>query len=142
MRSLVPPKLLLPDDSADILISVEAANNYFSSAFAAEIFRCLKSGGVLVMADCPLAPFEVQRLNISATLEVAGLKVENFNNITSSVVESCRQGTPRKMALIGWMPQWIRREFLDMLCCDPSPKLDSFLEGRRAYYLLRAVKHV
>ena len=106
------------------------------------MYRCLKPGGTLVMADCPLAPITEQREVIAGTLTRAGFQVELFEDITPNIIAACQQDTPRKMRLIRWLPGQLRRELMDALGCDPSPKLNSFLSGARGYFLLRAVKPV
>ena len=42
--------------------------------------------------------------------------------------------------MIKWVPNKLKPEIRQTLACDPSERLDSFLEERRGYYLLRATK--
>ena len=139
-RPFEAPTLEIADGEADVIISVEAAHNYFSDAFAAELARALRPGGVLVMTDCPLTPFESQKATIEPALEAAGLSVQRFEDITERSVAAIRADTPRKMARLWWMPAPIRRMMMEALGCDPSEKFASLAEGRRGYYFLSAIK--
>lgn len=139
-RPFEAPVLQIADGEADVIISVEAAHNYFSAPFAAELARALRPGGVLVITDCPLTPFASQEATVKPALEAAGLKVVRFDDITARSVTAIQADTPRKMANLKWMPAPIRRMMMEALGCDPSEKFASLAEGRRGYYLAAAVK--
>lgn len=142
VRAFSAPQLDLRDGEADVIISVEAAHNYFTAEFAAEIERALRPGGVVVIADCPLGKTtRVERL-VRTLLEGAGLRVAQYRHITENVCAAMAEDTPRKLRHFRWLPRPVRGMLMEALGCVPSDKFDSFIDGRRGYYLVRAEKRL
>lgn len=140
VRDFEAPILDLHDGSVDVILNIEAAHNYFTPEFAQVIARVLRPGGVLTMADCPLGKFESVTGKVEGMLVEAGLRVERIENVTQNAIDAMRADTPRKMRFIRWCPKALRLTLMEALGCEPSNKLDSFIDGSRGYYLLRAIK--
>lgn len=139
-RHALAPALPLESGSAAALVSVEAAHNYMTPAFAVEAFRVLAPGGVLVVADFPPIPPERQRADVPAWLTAAGFRMRHFEDITAGVVAACAADAPRKRRIFRYLPGPIRREALTSFSVERSPRLEGFRDGSRGYYLAAAVK--
>ena len=130
----------LPDASVRAVVSVEAAHNYMTPAFAAEAWRLLAPGGVLILADFPLIAPDAQAREVPAWLEPVGFEIVHFEDLTARVIASCEADAPRKKRAFRFLPAPLRREALSAFSVDPSPRLTSFRDGTRGYYFAVARK--
>jgi len=143
VRKTLGPNINLPDQSADILLSVEAAHNYFGQHFVSEIYRCLKPGGTLLITDVSRMDIkrEHPRDRISRTLERGGLTVVKWRDITNNVIEALKIDNDRKMALVDRIPKLFQKTAYNNYCTANSAFYKKFMTGERYYYLAMAVRN-
>lgn len=134
--------LPFPDKSFDVVINVEASNDYPErERFFHEVARVLKDDGVFVYTD------NLQTRRIDRTrgyFEAAGFEAE-FRDITANVAEACRLDTPRRRQVIRERaPLLGRLVFLKTLenyaGVEGSDKHRSMLDGRRSYLMTAATR--
>ena len=90
-------KLPFGDDSFDVVLNVEASNDYGDRpAFFREVRRVLKPDGVFLYADS-FRSGQVDRMR--AQLKEAGLSGK-FDDITANVLEACRLDSPRRRQVL------------------------------------------
>jgi ubiquinone/menaquinone biosynthesis C-methylase UbiE len=135
--------LPFPDEAFDVVLNVEASNDYGDyAAFFREVHRVLRPGGVFLYCDTR-RPDRIART--SAALHEAGLAGE-LRDVTANVVEACRLDTPRRQALmrrrIPWLYRFVLRKVLwNYAAVAGSERFDDFQEGRRQYIMACAVKN-
>ena len=134
--------LPFPDASFDVVLNVEASNDYGDRPrFFAEVARVLKPGGVFVYTDSFRAARAEQ---MKEELAAAGFKAE-FTDVTDNVAEACRLDSPRRREvirrnapLIGKM--MFRRQLENYAAIEGSGKYRSFVDKRRAYLMTAAAR--
>lgn len=135
-------QLPFPDGSIDVVLNVEASNDYGDrAAFFAEVARVLRSGGIFLYTDT----FRPGRATeMKQQLKAAGFEAR-FDDITPNVVEACRLDTPRRREvidrhapLIGRL--FLRRQLENYAAVEGSKKFRAFEEGHRRYLMTAAVK--
>lgn len=136
--------LALPfaDNSFDILLNVEASNDYGDRAqFFREVARVLKPEGTFLYTDTfrPGRADEMKR-----EIAAAGFRAE-FDDITANVAEACRLDSPRRRdvirrhaPLLGRM--FFRRQLDNYAAVEGTKKYRAFAEGRREYLMTAATK--
>jgi ubiquinone/menaquinone biosynthesis C-methylase UbiE len=128
------------DASIDVLLNVEASNDYPDRArFFAEVRRVLKPDGVFLYADTEKAANEGR---MTRELTEAGFRFE-LRDITANVVEACRADSPRRRQVIASsapLParMFLRKELANYAAIEGSAKFDHFATGQRRYYLTAA----
>ena len=134
--------LPFPDASFDVLLNVEASNDYGDRPrFFAEVARVLKPDGVFLYTDSFRA---AQADQMKAELAAAGFTAE-FTDITANVAEACRLDSPRRRELIArhaplfgrWM---FGRQLANYAGIEGSGKYRQFAERRRAYLMTAATR--
>jgi SAM-dependent methyltransferase len=134
--------LPFPDASFDVVLNVEASNDYGDRPrFFAEVHRVLKPGGVFLYTDSFRT---AQAEQMQEELAAAGFDAE-FTDITSNVAEACRLDSPRRRAVIRRQAPLIGRvmfgrQLENYAGVEGSNKYRQFAEGRRAYLMTAAVK--
>jgi ubiquinone/menaquinone biosynthesis C-methylase UbiE len=90
--------LTFPDASFDAVVNVESAHNYpHVDKFMAEVFRVLRPGGHLLMADLrAIAEWDELRDHITA----AGLVIDVEEEITPNVVRSLTLSSAERLSLV------------------------------------------
>ncbi|WP_300975299.1 class I SAM-dependent methyltransferase [Sphingomonas sp. LHG3406-1] len=131
--------LPFPDASIDVLLNVEASNDYPDrQRFFAEVRRVLKADGVFLYADTEKRKNDGR---IARELTEAGFAFE-LRDITGNVVQACREDTPRRRAVIARAPLPARLLLKDELgnyaAIEGSTKFKRFASGERRYYLTAA----
>lgn len=132
--------LPFPDSSFDVVLNVEASNDYGDRAlFFREAARVLKPDGVLLFADTVRAG---RQDAIARDLAAAGFGAE-LQDITGNVAEACRLDTPRRREVIArHAPLATRLLFGKQLenyaAIEGSKKYQAFCEGRRRYVMAAA----
>jgi SAM-dependent methyltransferase len=134
--------LPFPDASFDVVLNVEASNDYGDRPrFFAEVHRVLRPGGVFLYTDSFRT---AQAEQMQEELAAAGFDAE-FTDITSNVAEACRLDSPRRRAVIRQQAPLIGRvmfgrQLENYAGVEGSNKYRQFAEGRRAYLMTAAVK--
>lgn len=134
--------LPFPDSSFDVLLNVEASNDYGDRPrFFAEVARVLKPGGVFLYTDSFRA---AQAEQMKRELAAAGFEAE-FTDVTANVAEACRLDSPRRRELIARRAPLVgrlmfRRQLENYAGVEGSGKYRQFAERRRAYLMTAAVK--
>jgi ubiquinone/menaquinone biosynthesis C-methylase UbiE len=135
-------ELPFPDGSFDVILNVEASNDYGDFArFFSEVHRVLKPDGVFLYTDTRRAQ-DVEP--VARTLREAGFQAE-FRDITRNAIEACRLDSPRRAKAIRDRAPWfLYRMFKDDLhsyaAVEGSRKFNKFVDGRRLYVMTAAVK--
>jgi len=135
-------ELPFPDNSFDILLNVEASNDYADRAqFFREVARVLKPDGILLYADTMK---QGRRQGMEQDLAAAGFNAE-FRDITSNVAEACRLDSPRRREVIRRHAPvlgrlLLKRQLHNYAAIEGSSKFDAFVEGRRTYLMTAATK--
>ena len=134
--------LPFPDSSFDVLLNVEASNDYGDRPrFFAEVARVLKPDGVFLYTDSFRA---AQAGQMKSELAAAGFEAE-FTDVTANVAEACRLDSPRRRELIARQAPLVgklmfRRQLENYAGVEGSGKYRQFAERRRAYLMTAAVK--
>jgi ubiquinone/menaquinone biosynthesis C-methylase UbiE len=134
--------LPFPDGSFDVVLNVEASNDYGDYAgFFAEVARVLRPGGTFLYCDSRKAEMagEVARM-----LGEAGLAGE-FRDITDNVLAACRADSARRERLIRSQAPWFYRllfgrELRSYAAVVGSAKFKAFESRRRIYVMTCAVR--
>ena len=134
--------LPFPDDSFDVVLNVEASNDYGDRArFFGEVARVLKQDGIFLYTDS----FRTEHVEqMRAELAKAGFEAE-FTDITANVAEACRLDSPRRREVIGrhapaTAKLLFRRQLENYAGIEGSKKHRQFVTGRRAYLMTAAVR--
>lgn len=133
--------LPFPDASIDVLLNVEASNDYPDRArFFAEVRRVLKADGVFLYADTE----KVKNAGrMAAELTAAGFRF-TLRDITANVVEASRLDSPRRREVIRRQAPlaarlFLRDELSNYAAVEGSTKFKRFESGERRYYMTAAV---
>jgi ubiquinone/menaquinone biosynthesis C-methylase UbiE len=143
MRFIQGNALELPfaDASFDVLLNVEASNDYADRPrFFGEVARVLKPGGTFLYADS----FRSNRVDrVKAELANAGFKAE-FRDITANVLEACALDSPRRLQVIRRAPflarLLFRRQLGNYAAVEGSDKYRAFADRRRTYLMTAATR--
>lgn len=134
--------LPFPDGSFDVVLNVEASNDYGDRAsFFAEVARVLGPDGVFLYAES----LRTDRLEqVQSDLAGAGLAAQ-LRDVTGNVVEACRLDSERRREIIGQRAPWLIRTLLAKPLAhyagiEGSRKFAAFAEGRRTYVMTAATK--
>jgi ubiquinone/menaquinone biosynthesis C-methylase UbiE len=134
--------LPFPDDSFDIVLNVEASNDYGDRPrFFREAARVLKPDGILLYADTVK---HGRREEMEQGLASAGFQAE-FRDITGNVAEACRLDSPRRREVIRrhaplFGRVFLKRQLENYAAVEGSAKFTAFAEGRRTYLMTAASK--
>lgn len=134
--------LPFPDASFDVVLNVEASNDYGDfPGFFAEVHRVLRPGGVFLYCD---SRRQEDAVRVPQMLGEAGLQGE-FRDITANILEACRLDSARRRRLIQARAPWLLRalfgkELRSYAGVEGSAKYEAFRTGRRAYVMTCAVK--
>ena len=134
--------LPFPDGSFDVILNVEASNDYGDRPlFFSEVARVLKRGGTFLYTDS-FRTGQVEQMR--EELADAGFEAE-FDDITANVAEACRLDTPRRREVIKSRAPMIARLALgrqldNYAAVEGSKKYLQFVDGRRAYLMTAATR--
>jgi len=134
--------LPFPDGSFDVVLNVEASNDYGDRRrFFGEVARVLKMGGIFLYTDS-FWPDRAEEMK--SQLAEAGFEAK-FDDITANVAEACRIDSPRRRELIRSRAPLagrivFRRQLENYAGIEGSKKYRAFAEGRRPYLMTAAVK--
>jgi ubiquinone/menaquinone biosynthesis C-methylase UbiE len=91
-------ELPFPDNHVDVVINVESCHCYGSiPLFLEEVFRVLRPGGALLLADLRLSHLQS---DFDAELNASPFQVRHRTDITADVVRSLKLDTPRRQKLM------------------------------------------
>ena len=135
-------ELPFPDASFDVVLNVEASNDYPDrDRFFSEVRRVLKPNGVFLYTDS----FRTKNVDdVKRAFKAAGFE-GTFDDITANVAEACRLDSPRRQEVIRSRAPLLAQLFLgkqldNYAAVEGSRKYDAFREGRRTYLMTAAVK--
>lgn len=134
--------LPFPDHSFDVLLNVEASNDYGDfPGFFREVHRVLRPDGAFLYADTRRAQ---DAEPVARTLQEAGFEAE-FRDVTQNAVEACRLDSPRRIEAIQKHAPWLVYTFFkddlhSYAAVEGSRKFEKFVDGRRLYVMTCAVK--
>lgn len=140
VRPATAPLLPLKSASVDVFLSVEAAHNYHSDAFVAELSRCLKPGGLVLLADMNLGADAHVRDAIGRRYARQGLAVRRWRDIRPNVLEALRLDEERKQAFLRRIPAPFRPEAAAYMGLLGSHKHLEMERDERAYFIMLAEK--
>ena len=134
--------LPFPDGSFDVVLNVEASNDYGDRPrFFAEVARVLKRGGIFLYTDS----FRTGHVDqMRQELADAGFEAE-FDDVTANVAEACRLDSPRRREVIrSRAPMLARlalgRQLDNYAAVEGSKKYQQFVDGRRSYLMTAATR--
>jgi SAM-dependent methyltransferase len=133
--------LPFPDQSFDVVVNVEASNDYGDyEGFFREVRRVLRPSGAFLYCDTRKAE---NASRVPEALRRAGLAGE-FRDITTNVIEACRQDSPRRVRLLKSRMPWIywvlfRNELRSYAAAEGSRKFKAFVNGERVYVTTLAI---
>lgn len=134
--------LPFPDGHFDVVINVEASNDYPDRArFFREVARVLKPDGTFVLTD----NFRTSRVEeMKRDLAEAGFEAD-FTDITANVAEACRLDSPRRRQVIRERAPLIGRlvfgkQLESYAGVEGSSKYQALTDGRRSYLMTAATK--
>lgn len=138
-RKAVAPALGLDRESVDAIISVEAFHNYAHADFLREAARCLRPGGVVVVADRRAGTADENRLRYETLFEANGFEFTAFRDITPNILQALRGDHARKAAFLRWVSgTFIEDELREMFACEGSNRYKAFESGAWSYFLFSA----
>ncbi len=140
VRPTTAPQLALADASVDVLLLVEAAHTYHADPLIAELHRCLKPGGVVVLADFNLGSNNNVRQKLTKAYANRGLTIESWRDVRPHILESMRLDEPRKLALLKYIPSVFKHEASGFMGLVGSYKYTEMETDKRAYFILKARK--
>lgn len=138
VRPATAPYLPLPEASIDVFLSIEAAHNYHNDTFVAELRRCLKPGGVVLLADMNLGSDAQVRHAISRRYRNHGLIVRQWRDIRPNVLDALHQDETRKLQFLHSLPRPFRAEAKAYMGMVGSHKYHEMQRDERAYFMLLA----
>jgi ubiquinone/menaquinone biosynthesis C-methylase UbiE len=125
------------DASIDVLLNVEASNDYPDRPrFFSEVRRVLRPNGLFLYADTEKAKHAGR---MASELEAAGFRFA-LRDITANVAEACRLDTPRRREVIrsrAPLParMLLGKELGNYAAIEGSTKYQRFVSGERRYYM-------
>lgn len=134
--------LPFPDRAFDVVLNVEASNDYGDhGAFFHEVHRVLRPGGLFLYCDSRRAEKVVP---VEQMMRDAGL-IGEMRDITDNVVEACRLDSPRRSRLIQKGVPWplrllFRKELQNYAAIAGSRKFERFRTRARIYQMTCAVR--
>ena len=121
------------NDSLDIVINVESSHCYADvSAFFAEVYRVLKSGGYFSFADFrDKEPFE----DLKKDLSNSGLEIVKSTNISKEVLRALDDFNEEKMKRFGKMfGSWLKKPLSEFAGMKGSSIYEDLSNGNTVYY--------
>jgi len=127
--------LPFPDGAFDVVVNVEASNDYGDYAgFFAEVARVLRPGGLFLYCDTCRRSDTTR----GQRLRDAGFAAE-LEDVTANVIDACRIDAPRRKAILRRAPFFLRLLFGSRLrsyaALPGSRKFTALVEGRRRYLM-------
>lgn len=125
-------KILLPDNSCDVVLNVESSHRYLSfGKFAKEVSRILKPGGTFLLTDFRY-PYEWA--DFRDQISSAGLVNQWECDITENVLLALRKDTKRRLELVhNFAPGILRKGIINFSGCEGSETY-RFFENRTYEY--------
>ncbi len=139
-RAATAPNLPLEDNSVDVFLSVEAAHNYHNDAFIADLQRCLKPGGVVLLTDMHSGSDSFVRNKLEALYAKNGLVIDHWRDIRPNVLDSLVLDNDRKLKFMRYMVGPIKAEAQAYMGTLGSHKDNEMKRDERAYFILSASK--
>ncbi len=129
-------RMPFPSASLDMAFSVEMLFIFGETDQAfAELARVLKPGGRIVAAD--FRPWKIgrTRAHVQELAARHGFTVASFEDLTGRARRSIVEGEPQRRAFLDKVPRFLQRDMPDMFSLEGTPRYQSWVEGRRSYFL-------
>lgn len=139
-RAANAPSLPLDDSSVDVFLSVEAFHNYHNDALVAELQRCLKPGGIILVADMNLGPDEKVRNKLINLYKRNGLNIESWRDVRPNIIKSLIQDNDRKLQFMKYCIGPFKDEAKAYMGVVGSHKYNEMEVDERAYFIFCAKK--
>lgn len=139
-RPATAPDLPLDDSSIDVFVSVEAAHNYHNDFFVAELARCLKQGGYLILSDMHLGSDQQVRNKLRELYEKHGLSINNWRDIRTHILGALHADNPRKKRFTRYLFGPLLAEAKAYMGMVGTHKYHEMQNDQRAYFTLIAEK--
>ena len=129
----VAESLPFEDESFDFVVNVESARCYNNmQAFFNEVYRVLKPGGKLLIADM-IYPRELEEFNMR--IDKAGFKRSSERNISGNVVAALDKDSARREHLIDTKaPKILRKSFKTFAGTIGTSRYNNFATGVFEYW--------
>ena len=134
--------LPFPDGSFDVVVNVEAANDYSDIAnFCSEVHRVLRPNGVFLFANTCKA----SRIDKTKEAFLKASFTAEFTDIAPNVVKACIEDSSRRRSLINSRVPWLyrlmfREVFENYAAVEGSKMLEKMKSGRVSYLMTGATR--
>lgn len=142
VRRAVAPAQPLPAQSVDVFLCVDSAHLFHTLEFVGELVRCLKPGGVVLLADRNRGAQDYVRKMIEKRHASAGLLPDKWRDIRSNVQQASYLDEARKRQLLRALPAvpWLQTKARNFMGVVGSPKQRDMESGAVSYFLMRSSK--
>lgn len=134
--------LPFPDASFDVVLNVEASNDYGDfDRFFGEVHRVLKPDGLFLYTDTRRAH---EAEPVAKAMWDSGFRGE-FRDITQNAIDACRLDSPRRIRAIRERTPWLyyllfKKDLHSYAAVEGSGKFDKFVSRKRLYVMTCAAK--
>ncbi|MBX3670483.1 MAG: class I SAM-dependent methyltransferase [Rhodocyclaceae bacterium] len=142
VRAAVAPKLPLAAQSVDVFLCVDSAHIYHTPEFVAELVRCLKPGGCVLLADRNRGAPDYVRKMIHKRHAAAGLTLDTWRDIGANALQALYLDEARKQQLLRALPPLpgLRAKAENFAGLIGSQKHQDMERGEVSYFLMRSTK--
>ena len=137
-RLVIANALQVPfrSSSFDLIVNVESLNNLPDmECFFNEMSRLLSPQGYLILIDFRLGTFDDVKSRICHSAHQAGMKTEQFQNLTERLMASVQSDVERHNHILKRVPLPLRWMAKEMVVAESSERFKQYRDGKRCYFL-------